>query len=86
VALSRATFSTIVRRLCRWSNAWTTAAVVQSLLQRPGLRTIVLNVARENAAALRCYQRLGFWPFCGYHEGVGRLGPASYSPQESRVP
>jgi ribosomal protein S18 acetylase RimI-like enzyme len=64
----------------------TTAAVVQALLQRPGLRTIVLNVARENAAALRCYQRLGFWPFCGYHEGVGRLGPASYSPQESRVP
>ena len=64
----------------------TTAAVVHALLQRPGLRTIVLNVARENAAALRCYQRLGFWPFCGYHEGVGRLGPASYSPQESRVP
>jgi len=64
----------------------TTAAVVQALLQHPGLRTIVLNVARENAAALRCYQRLGFWPFCGYHEGVGRLGPASYSPQESRVP
>ncbi len=63
----------------------TTAAVVQALLQRPGLRTIVLNVARENAAALRCYQRLGFWPFCGYHEGVGRLGPASHSPQESRV-
>ena len=60
----------------------TTAAVVHTLLQRPGLRTIVLNVARDNAAALRCYERLGFWPFCGYHEGVGRLGPASHSPQE----
>lgn len=60
----------------------TTAAVVQALLHRRSLRTIVLNVARENAAALRCYEKLGFWPFCGYHEGVGRLGPASHSPQE----
>jgi predicted GNAT family acetyltransferase len=63
----------------------TTAAVVQALLQRQSLRTIVLNVARDNAAALRCYERLEFRPFCGYHEGVGRLGPASYSPQEQRV-
>jgi RimJ/RimL family protein N-acetyltransferase len=62
-----------------------TAAVVQALLQRQSLRTIVLNVARDNAAALRCYERLEFRPFCGYHEGVGRLGPASYSPQEQRV-
>lgn len=63
----------------------TTAAVVQALLQRHGLQTIVLNVARDNAPAIRCYERLGFWPFCGYHEGVGRLGPASHSPQELRV-
>jgi RimJ/RimL family protein N-acetyltransferase len=64
----------------------TTAAVVRELLRRPGMRTIVLNVARDSAPAVRCYERLGFWPFCAYHEGVGRLGPASHSPQESKVP
>jgi len=63
----------------------TTAAVVQELLRRPGMRTIVLNVARDNEPAVHCYERLGFWPFCAYHEGVGRLGPASHSPQEQKV-
>jgi ribosomal protein S18 acetylase RimI-like enzyme len=63
----------------------TTAAVVQELLRRPGMRTIVLNVARDNAPAVRCYERLGFWPFCAYHEGVGQLGPASHSSQEQKV-
>ena len=60
----------------------TTAAVVEDLLRRPGMQTIVLNVARENVPAVRCYESLGFWPFCAYHEGVGRLSPASQSPQE----
>jgi ribosomal protein S18 acetylase RimI-like enzyme len=64
----------------------TTAAVVRELLRRPGMRTVVLNVAQDNAPAVRCYERLGFWPFCAYHEGVGRLGPAPHSPQESKVP
>ena len=58
-----------------------TAAVVRTLLERR-LRTVVLNVAMHNAPALRCYEQLGFWPFCGYDEGVGQLGPASNSPQE----
>lgn len=58
-----------------------TAAVVRTLLERR-LRTIVLNVAMHNDPAVRCYEHLGFWPFCGYYEGVGHLGPASDSPQE----
>jgi ribosomal protein S18 acetylase RimI-like enzyme len=52
----------------------TTAAVVQALLER-GLRTIVLNVAMDNAPALRCYERLGFRPYCGYYEGVAEVTP-----------
>jgi RimJ/RimL family protein N-acetyltransferase len=64
----------------------TTAAVVHELLRRPGMQTVVLNVARDNEPAVHCYERLGFWPFCAYHEGVGRLGPASHSPQEQKVP
>jgi len=58
-----------------------TAAVVRTLLER-GLRTVVLNVAMHNDRAVRCYEHLGFWPFCGYYEGVGQLSPASDSLQE----
>jgi predicted GNAT family acetyltransferase len=63
----------------------TTAAVVEDLLRRPGMTTIVLNVARENLPAVRCYESLGFWAFYAYHEGVGRLSPAPQSPQEQKV-
>ena len=49
-----------------------TAAVTSDLLVR-GVRTIVLNVAMDNQPALQCYRRLGFWPYVGYYEGVGRL-------------
>lgn len=48
------------------------AAVVRSLLQK-GIETIVLNVSMENADAIRSYQKIGFWPYCGYQEGVGWL-------------
>jgi ribosomal protein S18 acetylase RimI-like enzyme len=48
------------------------AAVVETLLGQ-GLETIVLNVAMANAAALGLYRDLGFWPFCGYYEGLGEL-------------
>jgi GNAT superfamily N-acetyltransferase len=48
------------------------AAVVEALLGR-GIETIVLNAAMANNAALALYRSLGFWPFCGYYEGVGEL-------------
>jgi len=48
------------------------AAVVDALLGQ-GLETIVLNVAMANDSALGLYRGLGFWPFCGYHEGVGEM-------------
>jgi ribosomal protein S18 acetylase RimI-like enzyme len=53
----------------------TGAAVVQALLE-VGFETIVLNVAMANEAAQNLYRSLGFWPFCGYHEGVGQLTPS----------
>jgi ribosomal protein S18 acetylase RimI-like enzyme len=43
----------------------------QELLRE--VRTIVLNVAMDNDPALKLYRGLGFWPFCGYYEGVGEL-------------
>lgn len=50
------------------------AAVVADLLTM-GIGTIVLNVAMANEAAANLYRSLGFWPFCGYYEGVGWLAP-----------
>ncbi|MGD2253169.1 MAG: GNAT family N-acetyltransferase [Anaerolineales bacterium] len=52
------------------------AAVVESLLERD-IGTLVLNVDMENQAAINCYQSLGFWPFCGYYEGVADLAQAN---------
>lgn len=48
------------------------AAVVDELVRRR-IPTIVLNVAMDNAPALALYRGLGFWPFCGYYEGLGDL-------------
>lgn len=52
----------------------TTGAVAAELV-RLGIETIVLNVAMDNAPALRAYRALGFMPFCGYYEGSGELAP-----------
>jgi ribosomal protein S18 acetylase RimI-like enzyme len=48
------------------------SAVVSALLKQR-IRTIVLNVAKENEPAMRCYQRLGFQTVCDYYEGIGKL-------------
>ncbi|NOR90654.1 MAG: GNAT family N-acetyltransferase [Anaerolineales bacterium] len=44
-------------------------------LRRLGIQMIVLNVAKDNNAAVHLYQDLGFQIHCGYYEGLGRLGP-----------
>lgn len=38
-----------------------------------GINTIVLNVSVTNHLAIRSYTRIGFRPYCKYHEGLGRL-------------
>ncbi len=46
-----------------------TGAVVAELLGQR-IRTIALNVAQTNAAALRTYERLGFMQYCQFCEGT----------------
>ena len=45
---------------------------VAAELLRLGLRTIVLNVAQPNAAAIRVYERLGFRRYTAFYEGRAR--------------
>jgi predicted GNAT family acetyltransferase len=45
-----------------------TSAVAGELL-RMGVRTIGLNVTQRNAAAIRVYERLGFFRYCDFIEG-----------------
>lgn len=45
-----------------------TSAVAGELL-RKGVRTIGLNVTQRNAAAIRVYERLGFFRYCDFIEG-----------------
>jgi ribosomal protein S18 acetylase RimI-like enzyme len=47
----------------------TTSAVCAELIRR-GIRTIVLNVAQSNAAAIHVYERLGFKKYVPFNEGV----------------
>jgi len=53
----------------RGLGAQVTGAVTAELL-RLGLRTVVLNVAESNTAAMRIYERLGFERYCEYREGI----------------
>jgi ribosomal protein S18 acetylase RimI-like enzyme len=46
------------------------SGVVAGELLRMGLRTIVLNVAQDNGAAIRAYERVGFARYCAFFEGV----------------
>jgi RimJ/RimL family protein N-acetyltransferase len=49
-----------------------TSAVAGELF-RMGVRTVGLNVARDNAAAIRVYERLGFVVYCDFIEGPAVL-------------
>jgi GNAT superfamily N-acetyltransferase len=51
-----------------------TEAVARELLRR-GVSDIVLNVAQENAPALRVYERMGFERYCPFLEGPARKLP-----------
>ncbi|MCH7870653.1 MAG: GNAT family N-acetyltransferase [Planctomycetes bacterium] len=53
----------------RGLGARTTTAVVSELLGM-GIRTIGLNVAQSNMAAIRLYERLGFACHCPFVEGI----------------
>jgi len=53
-----------------------TSAVAGELLMR-GVRLVVLNVAEENAAARRVYERLGFREYCEYREGLALRRPSA---------
>jgi len=58
-----------------------TAAVVARLLSMD-LQTIVLNVSMDNQPAQASYRKLGFWPYCGYYEGLAEITPDSEGPTE----
>jgi GNAT superfamily N-acetyltransferase len=49
-----------------------TAAVVARLVAMD-LQTIVLNVSMDNYPAQTSYRKLGFWPYCGYYEGLAEI-------------
>jgi ribosomal protein S18 acetylase RimI-like enzyme len=59
----------------RGLGARVTSAVVNELL-RLRLPTIALNVAQQNTAAVRVYERLGFVRHCAYCEGLAPRRPA----------
>jgi ribosomal protein S18 acetylase RimI-like enzyme len=59
------------RRDCRGRGlALRVTGAVTAELRRSGIRTIALNVAQRNAAAVALYERLGFTRYCPFYEGV----------------
>ena len=48
-----------------------TAAVAAEAL-RLGVRTVALNVAQGNHAAIRAYERIGFARYCAFFEGIAK--------------
>jgi GNAT superfamily N-acetyltransferase len=50
----------------------TSSAVVSELLEI-GIPDIILNVAQDNASAIRIYERLGFKNYCPFFEGPARV-------------
>jgi GNAT superfamily N-acetyltransferase len=59
------------RRGCGLAGTLTTAVTME--LMSMGVRTIGMNVSRSNAAALRVYERLGFFRYCDFLEGPAAL-------------
>ncbi len=53
-----------------------TANVTAELLAR-NLATIVLNVRKDNAAAIRVYERAGYRHYCDFHEGLAHRARSS---------
>jgi ribosomal protein S18 acetylase RimI-like enzyme len=59
------------RRDCRGRGfAGRVTGAVTAELKRLGIRTIALNVAQHNTAAIRVYERLGFARYCPFYEGL----------------
>jgi len=53
--------------------AGTVTSAVAAEALRMGVRTVALNVAQSNAAAIRMYERIGFARYCAFYEGIARL-------------
>lgn len=51
-------------------HAGTLTGAVTGELLRQGIEIVALNVHEDNAAAQRVYERLGFAPYCVFHEGL----------------
>ena len=50
-----------------------TSTAVINKLRGQGIQTIVLNVSKENEAAIRAYSKVGFEFYCQYLEGTCRI-------------
>jgi len=57
--------------------AWLATSAVCADLIRRGIRTIVLNVAQSNAAAIHVYEKLGFRKHLPFFEGIAARKPTN---------